>query len=128
MDELVFRVAIEYPLEQSEHLLSTLAPSPKQEDAGVSGMAYCKKLGKIKVGGDDKSVLLPGGFDNVMVFGLVQTGVRSMGRVMAVLFQPRGEPGRKRHVNQEPHANSMISSSANAAAYARASSMSCDSR
>lgn len=90
MVELVFRVAVEYPPEQIEHLLFIIAPAPEQDDAGVRGMTYRQKLGKVKIGSNDNTVLLAGGFDEVMIFGLVQADVGSVVRVMSILFQPRG--------------------------------------
>jgi hypothetical protein len=73
-------------------------------------------LGEIKIGGDDDSTLQLCGFDDMVVFGLVQADGGHMISVVTILSEPDREQRRKGHVNEELHANSMISSSANAAA------------
>ena len=103
-------------LKQGQHLQVAVTASPKQDDSWVCCMAQGEKLSKVEVCGDDYTVLLFCEFREVSIFRFMQADFRGMYRVMTVLIKPCGKLVRDGHVYEEVHANSMISSSANAAA------------
>lgn len=103
-------------MKKAEHFLVAIAATPKKDDTRFFCMAYSEELGKIEVCCDYDTVLFVCFVNYLNIFCIMQTDIRGMDGIVAILIKPAGKLVRNRHVHQEIHANSMISSSANAAA------------
>src|SRR5215475_6081124 len=116
-------------VEDLPHPGDYIRPAPvtaaKQDQAWSFGSSKSQQSWVIQIGGNDGSRILARTGQDVGIRRAVETYGRGVNGIVSLGCEPLRQGGRQRHIDKESHrANSIVSSSANRAAYCRASSMS----
>src|SRR3954454_10314289 len=93
----------------------------KQDDAWLRSFSEREQARIVEIDGNDRSSLLLRACHDDGIGFTCESEIGAMRRVVTAVDKPSREPGRKRHVDEEPHlagedCNSTVSSSARKAA------------